>query len=173
MIDITAMLINLSNSLIPVQSFLSGLGYLIGIVLIMSGLAQLKEAGDKKGGSSGEHLAVPLACIGGGVLLLYLPSSFSALSNTVFGATNILSYGDTDPDSLHHALMLLIETTGLLWFVRGTVLLVHASEPGQKQGGKGMTFLIAGVFAMNFDNTIVAFNAAAQEFFSAMATVKQ
>ena len=53
---------------------------------------------------------------------------------------------------------LLIRTAGILWFVRGCVLVAHASEPGTQEGPKGLAFICAGVLAMNFDNTISVLN---------------
>ena len=50
---------------------------------------------------------------------------------------------------------IIIKTAGLLWFIKGCMMLVHASEPGvQREGFKGMAFLFAGILAMNFDNTL-------------------
>src|SRR3990167_951613 len=136
MIDLTSMLINLSNSLQPIQALVSGLGYLIGIAMIISGLEKFKKLAASHARSAhtegGIHL--PFAFICGGGLLLYLPSSFSALSNTLFGATNILSYSTTGAiDPFHHAIVLLIETSGLVFFVRGTVLIVNSSKPGEQE----------------------------------------
>ena len=51
---------------------------------------------------------------------------------------------------------IIIRIAGLIWFVRGAVLLTHASNPGsQSQDGlKGFLFLFAGILAVNFDNTV-------------------
>jgi uncharacterized membrane protein HdeD (DUF308 family) len=170
MVDLTAMLINLSNSLLPVQRFLSGMGYLFGILMIISGVIKLKSFGERQHQQA--TAAVPLALIGGGALLLYLPSSISVFSNTFFGANNILSYAPINPNSFYNALLLLIQTAGVVWFVRGIALCVHASEPGQQEGLKGFTFLIAGILAINFEGTISAVNYAFSSFFSMMSTVK-
>ncbi len=170
-IDITTMLINLSNSMRPVQSLLSGMGYFIGIIMVISGLIKLRKVGEK-GQSGSDGLTLPLAFICGGGLLIYLPSSFDALSNTLFGATNILSYSGDNGDPFYHAMELIIETAGLVWFVRGTVLLVNSSKPGEKEGSKGMTFLIAGICAMNFDNSVAAITYALSSFFTMMSSVK-
>jgi hypothetical protein len=53
---------------------------------------------------------------------------------------------------------IVVQTAGLLWFVRGCVLLVYSSEPGKQQGPKGLTFIIAGIFAMNFEGTYAMLN---------------
>ena len=172
-IDLTSILINLSNSLLPIQSLLSGMGYLIGILMIITGLIKFKKLGETRGASSGgEGMGSPLAFIFGGGVLIFLPSSFSALSNTVFGPSTILSYPQGSSDPFRHAMGLLIETAGLVWFVRGTVLLVNASKPGEKEGSKGLAFLVAGVFAMNFDATVSAVGYTFSAFFAGMASIK-
>lgn len=172
MVDLTQMLINLSHSLQPVQKLLSALGYLIGILMIISGLVKLKQlAGGRQGGQQ-EGAFTAVAFLVGGAFLLYLPSSVSVMANTFFGATNILSYTDAVGDPFWNAMMLLIKTAGLIWFVRGTVLLVNASKPGEQNGPKGFTFLIAGILAMNVDNTLVAVNYAFDNFFAMMTSVK-
>ena len=53
---------------------------------------------------------------------------------------------------------ILIQTAGLIWFVRGSLLLVRASEPGKQEGIKGLLFVIFGVFAVNFNFTVDALN---------------
>lgn len=165
------MFINLSHSLEPIQSLLSGMGYLLGVVLFVSGLMKLKKTSESRGG--GQEGRFPgVAFVVGGALLIYLPSSVSVLSNTFFGATNILSYATFVQDPFYHAMMLMIKTAGLIWFLRGTVLLIHASEPGQQHGPKGFTFLVAGILAMNIDNTIAASNYAFESFFAMLASMK-
>ena len=34
----------------------------------------------------------------------------------------------------------------------------HASEPGTQEGPKGLVFILAGILAMNFDNSIAMVN---------------
>lgn len=156
MIDLTAMLINLSNSMQPVQKLLSGMGYLLGIILVIIGLGKLKNVLEKHHGGHQEGVGAAIAFILGGALLLYLPSSVETLSNTFFGPYNVLSYS-RQPSPLYHALVVIIETTGLLWFIRGTSLMISASKPGDdKIGPKGFAFLIAGILAMNFESTTSA-----------------
>ena len=53
---------------------------------------------------------------------------------------------------------LIIRTAGIIWFIRGSVLVAQASEPGGQHGMKGLVFIIAGILAMNFDNTIAMLN---------------
>lgn len=155
--DWITMIGNLSRSLFPVQHLLSGLAYLIGILFFITAISKLHKIGDHRANSSShERMFVPLAYILGGSAMIFLPSAVSTLSNTAFGVGNILQYADYNPDNLMSSMGLIIRTAGLIWFIRGAILLVHASEPGVQEGTKGLAFLCAGILAMNFDNTVAA-----------------
>jgi hypothetical protein len=80
------------------------------------------------------------------------------LSNTVFGADNILQYAKYNQFEIYDAMKILIKTAGLIWFVRGCVLLVQSSAPGAQHGPKGLVFLCSGVIAMNFEETVQFLN---------------
>ncbi|MCC5013747.1 MULTISPECIES: type IV secretion protein IcmC [Legionella] len=152
--DLITMIGNLSRSLFPVQHLLSGGAYLLGIVFFMTAISKLRKIGDHRANSSSqEKMFVPLAYIIGGSALLFLPSTVQNLSNTTFGTGNVLQYANYNPYDIYSSMGLIIQTAGLIWFIRGCVLLVTASEPGVQQGGKGLAFLFAGVLAMNFENT--------------------
>ena len=153
-IDLTAILSNLAQSLLSVERLVKGLGFMVGIWLVIIGLFKLTKI-DKH---SHEGYSVPLACIGGGMVLLYLPESVITLSNGVFGGSNILSYANTSVFSVYDSMGVLLKTAGLIWFVRGTVLLVHAADPGRQKGLKGLLFVVSGVLSMNFSYTISAIN---------------
>ncbi|WP_133139734.1 type IV secretion protein IcmC [Legionella genomosp. 1] len=153
--DLIQMIGNLSRSLFPVQSLISGLAYILGILFFMTAIAKLRKIGDYRANSSSqEKMFGPIAYIVGGAALLFLPSAVASLSNTAFGVGNILQYANYNPTNIYSSMDLVIRTAGLIWFVRGAVLLTHASEPGVQDGPKGLAFLAGGVFAMNFDNTI-------------------
>ncbi|MDI1352463.1 MAG: type IV secretion protein IcmC, partial [bacterium] len=49
---------------------------------------------------------------------------------------------------------------------RGCVLVVHSSEPGTQDGPKGLVFIIAGILALNFDNTIAMINSVLEHLIS-------
>jgi len=158
--DIITMIGNLSRSLFSVQHLISGLAYLIGILFFMHAIVRLRKIADARAsGGSHEKMFVPLAYLFGGAGLLFLPSAVTALSNTVFGVGNILQYTSYNPYDIMSSMSLIVRTAGMLWFVRGCVLLVHASQPGVQHGPKGLAFLCAGIIAMNFTTTISALNA--------------
>ncbi len=162
MTDLIAMLGNISRNFIPVQRVIVGFAYLLGIWFFITAIQKLRKIGDHRANSSSqESMYVPMAYLVGGVILLFLPSSLSALSNTTFGVGNILQYASYNPYNIYSSMGLIIRIAGLIWFVRGTVLLTHASNTGsQSQDGfKGFMFLFAGILAVNFDNTVSVLDA--------------
>jgi len=107
-----------------------------------------------------------------GSALLYLPTALNIMANTAFGTGNILTYETLQPTNIYSAMGLLIRTAGVLWFVRGCVLVAHSSEPGTQEGPKGLLFIIAGVLSMNFDNTIAIINSMMTYFIQATLAIK-
>lgn len=154
-IDLIEILGNLSRSIYPIQNLLSGLSYILGIVCTIIAIGKFKKIGDYRArGGSNEKMFIPTVYLLFGVALIFLPTSISVLSNTAFGINNALQYTEYDPYDIYSIMVLLIRTAGLLWFIRGSILLVHASEPGVQEGPKGFVFLVAGIFAMNIEGTM-------------------
>lgn len=158
--DLVGMFANLSQSLPSVNQLLGGLSYLLGIVFYLNSFNKFKEI-LQEGGSSQNKVVVPVAYFLAGSALFFLPSMMQALSNTAFGTGyNILAYSATNPYDIYHSVSMLIQTAGFLWFIRGCVLLAHASHPEQGQEGskghgpKGFLFIVASLFAVNINSTI-------------------
>ena len=161
-VSLTTILGNLSLSLLPVQSLVAGIGYLAGIACVISGLMKLSKVNKQ----SREGASVAMAYIVGGVVLIYLPTSMRVATATLFGTSCVLQYNTYSAYSLYAAMRVLIQTSGLIWFVRGVILMVHAAEPGKQHGPKGLGFVIAGVCSMNFDYTVKIINAIVEYFIS-------
>lgn len=150
--DLIQMLGNLSQSFIPVQSLVSALGYLIGLSMIIGGFFRLTKIHRY----SQERMMVPMSFIAGGTLLVYLPTSVEVLSTTFFGTSSALEYTAYNPYDINSAMQVIIQTAGMIWFVRGSALLIEASEPRKQHGVKGLVFIFAGILALNFETTIKA-----------------
>ncbi len=148
--DLVTMIGNLSLSFVSVQSLISGGGYLLGIAFVVSGLYKCT----KITAHSREKMSVPLAYMIGGVTLIFLPTSIDTLTVTLFGSTSALQYTEYNPYDIYSSMTVLIKTAGLLWFVRGSVLMIHAAEPGKQHGPKGFAFVLAGIGAMNIEYTL-------------------
>lgn len=158
--DLVTLLGNLSQSLFPVQQLISGFAYVAGIAFFLGALFKLHKIGDAKSQSSShEKMLVPIVYMLIGAALVYLPSAVTILANTTFGPDNVLSYGKYNRYDVYSNMGVLIQTAGLLWFVRGSILITQATHPGaKKEGAKGLAFIFAGVIAMNFDNTVAVIN---------------
>ena len=155
------MLSNVSKSLPSVQYLLGGLSYLLGIAFCMVALAHFRENVSNEQGGQNKHHIAPYAYLLSGAMLLYLPTMMDALSTTLFGSsTSVLQYAGYQPYDVFSSMTILIETTGLIWFIRGCVLIAHASHPEQGKTGskgvghKGVIFVIAGLLAINFQSTV-------------------
>lgn len=158
-VDIVAMLSNLSQSLPSINSLVGGLSYLLGTAFCITALFKLKEAFDESGQQ--QKLIVPLAYLIMGAGLFFLPSLIDSFSTTLFGTTdNVLAYSATNTYDVYSSMTMLIQTIGFIWFVRGCVLLAHASQPEQGREGskghgiKGLLFIIGGLFAINIHSTV-------------------
>lgn len=152
--DFVQMLVNLSTNMPSVIRLLAAFAYLTGVMFIIAGVLHLKNIGS--GGASQQGPAVGLAYFVGGTVLLFLPSAVAAISNSTFGSSNVLQYAPVNALDINGAMTLVVQTAGLIWFIRGVSLLVSASHPGGKgkSGSKGMVFLFAGVLALNFQMTV-------------------
>lgn len=156
--DFITIIGNLTKSLLPIQALIAGLSYCFGIAFFITALFHLHKIGGTSRSSNAENTFVPIAYLLAGTALVFLPSAMGGLANTAFGTGNILQYTDFNRLNIINSMNIMIKTAGLLWFVRGCVLLAHASEPGVQHGSKGMAFLCAGVLANNFQSTIVFLN---------------
>jgi hypothetical protein len=156
--DLITILGNLSRSLYPIQHLITGGAYILGILFFLTAIAKLRKIADYHGQSSQEKMFSPMMYLLFGAILLYLPTALDLMANTTFGVGNVLTYTSYNPANIFSSMGLLIQTAGILWFVRGSVLIVQSSQPGTQNGHKGLLFLLAGILAMNFDNTIAMLN---------------
>ena len=155
-IDLVTILGNISQSLYPVQRMITGVAYVLGILFFITSI--MKFMNHRAQSSSREKMYTPLMYMLFGAILIYLPSALHLAANTAFGVGNVLTYTSYNPYNIYSSMGLLIRTAGVIWFVRGCVLVAHASEPGTQHGPKGLVFIIAGILSMNFDNTIAVLN---------------
>lgn len=161
--DLIVMFSNLSKSLPSVQYFLGGVSYVFGIIFCLSALTKAKEIFNE-GGDNGKYI-VPSAYLLTGIALLYLPTSIDAFSTTLFGTQdNILAYSQNNQYDIYSSMIILIQTIGFVWFIRGCILLGHASQPQHGQEGskglgpKGLLFIVGGLFAINIYSTVNMLN---------------
>lgn len=158
--DFITILGNLSQSLYPVQKLITGGAYLLGILFFVNAIGKLRKIADHRAQSSSNEKMLPaMFNLFMGAALIYLPSALDVMANTAFGVNNVLTYTSTANSKTVTSIMgVMIRTAGILWFIRGCVLVVHSSAPGNEDGAKGLAFIGAGILAMNFDNTIAMVN---------------
>lgn len=162
MVELSGMLSNLSRSLPSVQYLLGGISYLGGIAFCFAALLRFRDNVEKgQSGESNANMVVPFAFLAMGSALLFLPSMMDSLSTTLFGSSSsVLEYSGYKPYDIYGSMTILIETVGVIWFIRGCILIAHASDPEQGQKGskgmgpKGLMFIIAGLFGINFHSTV-------------------
>ena len=157
--DFAVMLGNLSKSLMSVQTMISGIGYMVGIAMVIHAFQKFKESAETSSNGGQAGWALPSAYLIFGAFLIYLPSALNTASATLFGSGSLLQYNAYDPYDINAAVHVLIQTAGLVWFIRGCVVLAHSSHPGGGGGGRGtkshfhrgLGFMIAGIMAVNVD----------------------
>jgi intracellular multiplication protein IcmC len=138
----------------------------------MKALYCLKTYGESKTMMSGNtSIKEPLSYFLVGSVLVYLPTGFQILMNSTFGPnSSILAYADSSNPTMDAvfgqnsavgtALALIIQTIGLIAFIRGWVLIAKSASQGQPPGGtgKGMVHVFGGILAMNIVGTLEIIN---------------
>ncbi|MGQ3892563.1 type IV secretion protein IcmC [Legionella sp. CNM-4043-24] len=161
---------NIATSLIPVQKLISGAAYILGLGFFIKAVLALKALGESRSMMSGgsHSMKEPLVYFLVASVLLYLPTAVSTVLMTAFGSSNILEYASSDsrnpaiqtlfgPDStVGHSLSIVIQTIGLVAFVRGWILIARSASQGQQPGGvgKGLVHIFGGIVAMNIVLTL-------------------
>ena|SRR3990167_4229536 len=153
-------LLNLAKSLIPIESLITGLAYMLGIYFVIKALLVLKENAEGKGQSSSGGVKGALIYFFVASMFIFFPSGFAVLMNTTFGYSGVLEYapvsgqyslmdsvfGSNNP--MGQALTLLIQVIGGVAYVRGWITIARGSQqPGNLS--KGITLVCAGIAAMN------------------------
>lgn len=158
--DLITILGNFSQSLYPVQRLLTAFSYLLGLMFFYIAVSKIKKIADHRAQSSShEKMYIPMMYLLMGAFLLYSPTAIDTMANTAFGTGNVLSYIPTNRFNIQGAMGLIIRTAGLLWFIRGCVLVTQSGQSNAKKiGHKGLLFIMAGILAMNFDNTVSMLN---------------
>lgn len=164
---------NIASTLQPVDRLISWAAYLIGLMFVVKAVYSLKSYGESRTMMSGNsNIKEPIIYFLVAGMLLYLPTGFQVLMNTTFGYANVLAYAPIDSNSqalntlfgsdsvVGESLALVIQTIGLIAFVRGWVLIARSASQGQPPGGtgKGMVHVFGGILAMNIVGTLQIIN---------------
>jgi hypothetical protein len=161
--DLITILGNLSQSLVPVEKLITGSAYVLGIFLVFSGLTRLKQLSESHGREKMFHA---VGFFVAGALLIFIPSTIKVIANSTFGTGNVLEYVQFNRLNFFTVMGVIIQVVGLFWAVRGAIMIITASQPGKQEGMRGVMFLVAGILAIHFDNTVAVLNAFLSKFTS-------
>lgn len=164
---------NIASNMQSVEKLVSAVAYLIGIALAVKAIYSLKTYGEARTMmSSNSSIKEPLTYFLVAAMLIYLPTGFQVLMNSTFGYSNVLAYAPINSNNstldilfgqdsaVGASLAIIIQTIGLIAFVRGWVLISRSSAQGQPPGGtgKGLVHVFGGILAMNIVGTLQIIN---------------
>ena len=166
-------LANVAKSLPKVQALITGASYLIGMSMIFKAIFYLKIYGESRTmQTQSAHMKEPVMYFLIGSFLLYLPSGLHVLMSTTFGYSSPLAYAPVSSSNpslnrlfgsgslVGRPLVLIIQTVGLIAFIRGLVLIARAAGQGSQPGGtgKGLVHVFGGILAVNIVGTLQIIN---------------
>ena len=153
---------------------MTGAAYLIGLAFAFKAIYSLKMFGESKSMMSQGHssLKEPAIYLVVAAIFIYFPTGLAIMLNTTFGSSSILQYAPVNSSSqaistlfgsgstVGRPLALIIQTIGVIAFVRGWVLIARTASQGQPPGGtgKGLMHVFGGILAMNIVATLEIIN---------------
>lgn len=166
-------LTNIANNLAPVQGLITGAAYVIGLSFALKALYSLKVYGEART-MTASHTSIkePLVYLIVAGIFIYFPTGLAIVLNTTFGSSSILQYAPVNSGNqtinalfgsgsiVGRPLTIIIQTIGLIAFVRGWILIARAASQGQPPGGtgKGLVHVFGGILAINIVATINIIN---------------
>lgn len=158
MADITTIHTNLLATYQSVESFGTGLGFVIGFGLIGMSVMKLRRIGI--GDDRERYISVSMYFLSG-ILAMYLGQFIFAMSATVMQTSAIPAYsaGSTDSSALMMEIVLrFVQVIGLIAVLRGVLLLRRIGEQpmmGQQQRmlPVAITHMIGGLLLMHIDTS--------------------
>lgn len=148
-------MINRISEQIPnLMQMVTAIAYVMGMFMIYIALLKFKRFGEMRTMMSMQHhLSEPVTYLFAGAMLLYLPSSVQVGMSTFWAEPNPYGYlQQQDQWSLFiNNCFLVVQLFGTIAFIRGLLILTHASKEGGGGGalGRALTHIIGGVFCIN------------------------
>lgn len=164
---------NIASNLLPVQRLITGAAYLIGLAFAFKAIYSLKIYGEARTMmSSNTSIKEPVMYLLVAGILIYLPTGVEIILNTTFGSSNILQYAPVNSNNptianlfgsgslVGRPLTIIIQTVGIVAFIRGWILIARSASQGQPPGGtgKGLMHVFGGILAMNIVGTLNIIN---------------
>jgi hypothetical protein len=139
-----------------VERMLFYLVYVMGLFILMDGILGLSSFGaGRHGGSEGQMPSIVKIVIG--TAFIYLPTTIDVLSVSFFGTDALLGYKPIKPIDEYTAVKAIMQVAGVVWFTRGALMSIHASEPGPsgyKSPFLPFAYIFAGIASINLDFTV-------------------
>lgn len=152
---------NIAANLIPIQSLVTGAAYVMGLGFAFKGLMSLKQVGESRSSmSSQSSIKEPLVYLLVASMLIFFPTAVSVVLTTTFGRANgpnPLEYSSEGVGAqLGKSIVTIIQTIGIIGFIRGWVLLARAGGHSQQPGslGKAIMHIFGGILAINIVLTL-------------------
>jgi len=165
---------NIAANLVPIHHLITGAAYVIGLLFAFKAIYTLKAYGEARSmmSSSNAGLKEPLMYLLVAGIFIYLPTGVAIMLQTTFGSSSILQYAAVNSNNktmntifgsgslVGRPLTLIIQTIGLIAFVRGWILIARSASQGQPPGGtgKGLMHVFGGIMAMNIVATLEIIN---------------
>ena len=144
------------------ESLLRGIFYLVGLILVIQSFRNAARRSES--GPQYSSWLSPLAGFVIGLILIALPSAIALLSETFFGIRqnldprSIFEYDNQiisplntgNTGELIELVVLIIQFMGFVAIVRSLLLFNQVGNQGSRVVGPGITFLVAGILAVNF-----------------------
>ncbi|MCY4542191.1 MAG: hypothetical protein OXB95_07320 [Rhodobacteraceae bacterium] len=160
--DLLVIFQNLAGHLAQFERLLRGVFFVVGALLIIQSLRLAVMRSEQ--GSMHSSWVRPITSFACGVALLAFPSTTSVFVDTMFGINriadpqSIFSYGsrftgpiNSEPArNLVIAMVRIIQFVGFIAIARGILHFNAAAQNGGRTIGTGITFVVAGVLAVNF-----------------------
>ncbi|CAN5468294.1 type IVB secretion system protein IcmC/DotE [soil metagenome] len=158
-VDMEEMLINLSGSLSGLWHMITAFAYVMGFLFTFKAVYYLKVYGESRTMmASQSNLKVPLSYMLAAAAFIYTPTMFHVLMVSSFGYESPIKYDTQTTQGLSStsmdAIIYLVQTVGLIAFLRGWFHLAKNSEQGaQANNGKAFAHIIGGLLAINIMGT--------------------
>ncbi len=155
MLSLENVLVNFSTSYNGIMRLLMSFMTVMGMGLTLNALYKLKVYGEIRtmmGGNT--DLKGPLMMLMAAAVFLFFPTALSTFLETVYGQSQLspLSYVTNDSQTFRlgmKAVFGLVQIIGVISFMRGWMMMVQSTQAHRGGAGKGITHIIAGIFAIN------------------------
>jgi len=164
MVDLLQIVENLVALVRPFGFVLYGLCFVFGVIFVLSGLRRASKRAET-GPNMGSY-GKPFSHLLTGIVLISLPALLASLTQTFFGmdtpsadrvfeyapATVSLFEAGSPARQIITGMVVIIQFIGVIAVIRGLTLLNQSAQGdgGPCTFGPGVTFIIAGVMAVNF-----------------------